>query len=51
MTIDEKIQYAYLRSQGAALFGKDKEEALRWLKAMKELEKEKMEVHNDKSKS
>lgn len=37
MTIDEKIQYALARAQGAKLFAQDSKETARWKKTVEEL--------------
>ena len=41
MTIDEKIQYAEARAQGAWLFAQDCDESKTWQKALEELRAEK----------
>ena len=38
MSIKDKIEYARLRSVGAAVFGQDEQEANKWIKAIEELE-------------
>ena len=40
MKLQDKLEYAQLRANGAALFGRDKQEATQWYKAAKELEAE-----------
>ena len=37
MTVKEALNYCYLRAQGAGLFARDKQEALRWYTAWEKL--------------
>ena len=38
MNNQQKLEYAKLRANGAALFGRDEEEANRWKRAVREIE-------------
>ena len=40
MTLTEKLEYAKLRADGAALFARDEKESKQWQQAVKEIEAE-----------